>query len=133
MDNKICVVGLGYVGLPLAHVFAKSGFEVIGFDVNKRRIEDLVAGHDHTDELSDEQLKEVQIEFTHSPTDIKKADFHVVAVPTPINEAKIPDLSMVISASEIVGENMQKGSTVVYESTVYPGCMLIKVWFCIAR
>lgn len=118
--EKLCIVGLGYVGLPLAVQFARH-FSVIGFDVKKDRIAELKAGHDHTLEVSDSDLASVQIEYTDDPTKIKEAKFIVVAVPTPIKAGNLPDMSLVIKASETVGKNMSKDSVVVYESTVYPG------------
>ena len=121
MENlKICVVGLGYVGLPLAVAFGrKTG--VIGFDVNRQRINELKQGIDKTKEVSNEELAGVEIEFTNDPVQIKNATFVIVAVPTPIDESKRPDLKYLESASEIVGKNLNKGAIVVYESTVYPG------------
>ncbi|MCX6789506.1 MAG: nucleotide sugar dehydrogenase [Candidatus Gribaldobacteria bacterium] len=121
-DNlKICVIGLGYVGLPLAIEFAKKGVAVYGFDVKESRVTELKAGHDSSDEVTDADLAVVKIEYSFDPGVIKKANFLVVAVPTPVDQAKKPDLSLVESASRVVGENIQPGSVVVYESTVYPG------------
>ncbi len=119
-DVKICVVGLGYVGLPLAVEFGKKT-KVIGFDVNKKRIDDLKHGIDNSNELTSDELEKADIEFTCDPKRIQEADFIIAAVPTPITNAKVPDLKYVESASEIIGSNMSKGSIVVYESTVYPG------------
>lgn len=120
-DTRICIVGLGYVGLPLAVAFSKH-FNVTGFDVKKERVEELKKGIDRTKEISKEELKKAKIEFTSDPTQIKKSNFIIVAVPTPIHEdTKIPDLKFVESASKVVGENLAKGSIVVFESTVYPG------------
>jgi UDP-N-acetyl-D-glucosamine/UDP-N-acetyl-D-galactosamine dehydrogenase len=119
-DLRICVVGLGYVGLPLAVAFGKI-MRVFGFDVNKKKIEDLKRGIDSMKELSSAALKEADIEYTSDPSVIKKANFIIVAVPTPITDAKVPDMCFVESASELVGRNLSKGSIVVYESTVYPG------------
>lgn len=119
---KVCVIGLGYVGLPLAIEFAKQGVLTYGFDVSKKRIDELKAGKDTSNEVADSELaKAKEIEYSDDPSIIKKANFLIVAVPTPVNEAKQPDLGLVESASRIVGENIQKGSIVVYESTVYPG------------
>jgi UDP-N-acetyl-D-galactosamine dehydrogenase len=118
--DKLCIVGLGYVGLPLAVQFAQH-FSVIGFDVKKDRIAELKAGHDHTLEVSDNDLASVQIEYTDDSTKIREAKFIIVAVPTPIKAGNLPDMSLVIKASETVGRNMSKDSVVVYESTVYPG------------
>ncbi|MEM2954735.1 MAG: nucleotide sugar dehydrogenase [Candidatus Nanoarchaeia archaeon] len=121
MDKKICIVGLGYVGLPLAIAFAKAGFDVTGFDVKKDRIAELKNGEDSTNEVSKEELVRVKINYTDNPTEIKNCNFIIVAVPTPIDKYNRPDLSFVESASEIVGKNLSKNSIVVFESTVYPG------------
>lgn len=121
MTEKICLVGLGYVGLPLAVAFAKSGSDVIGFDVNEKRIEELKQNKDTTNELTKEELSSVSIEFTPDPSSIKQSKFIIVTVPTPITKAKKPDLKYVESASKMVGENLQKEAIVVFESTVYPG------------
>lgn len=121
MADKICIVGLGYVGLPLAVAFARQGEEVIGFDINNKRIEELKSGKDITEELEDNELQTVSIEYTSDPKDIKNSNFIIVAVPTPIDSSRKPDLSIVKSASKIVGENIQDGAIVVFESTVYPG------------
>ncbi|MFH0753956.1 MAG: nucleotide sugar dehydrogenase [Candidatus Omnitrophota bacterium] len=119
--EKIAVVGLGYVGLPLAVEFGKT-IPTIGFDLNKKRITALKKGHDHTSELSAEALKEAScLRFSDNPSSLKKAKFIIVAVPTPVTIHKIPDLFCVRNASELVGKNLTKGAIVVYESTVYPG------------
>ena len=117
---SLSVIGLGYVGLPLAIEFAKK-VKVIGFDVNKNKIEDYKNAIDATNEVGSEILKKTTLQFTANENDIKSAIFHIIAVPTPINGDKTPDLRPVIGASEIVGRNLSKGSIVVYESTVYPG------------
>lgn len=114
------VIGLGYVGMPLAIAFGKK-VEVIGFDLNEKRIELYRSGIDPTNEVGDEVIKESKVEFTFNEEKIKEAKFHLIAVPTPINDDKTPDLKAVKSASEMVGRNLTKGSIVVYESTVYPG------------
>jgi len=122
MENKIiCVVGLGYVGLPLAVEFSKF-FKVIGFDINKRKIENLREGIDENGEIEKDKLINSNLFYTDNPEDIKKANFIIVCVPTPVNNAKKPDLSYLKKASEIVGKNLPRNSIVVYESTVYPGC-----------
>lgn len=118
--SNLCVVGLGYVGLPLAVEFAKY-FKVYGFDINPKRIAILKKGIDPNREVDSSLLKSVKIEYSSDPQIIKSAEFIVVAVPTPVDEHKIPDLTPVIKASECVGKFMKKGSIVVYESTVYPG------------
>ena len=120
--ERLSVVGLGYVGLPIAVAFANKGVDVIGFDLNKAKIELYKKGVDPTKEIGDDALKNTTVYFSSDKNDLKKAKFHIVAVPTPINMDHTPDLAPVISASEIVGENLTKGSYVVFESTVYPGC-----------
>lgn len=119
-QEKISVVGLGYVGMPLAVAFAEK-IDVIGFDVNKYKIEQYKLGHDMTNEVGDEKLKETTVKFTSNEEELKKAKVHIVAVPTPINEDTTPDLRPIIGASELVGRNLTRGSIVVFESTVYPG------------
>ncbi len=118
--KSIAVVGLGYVGLPLAVEFARI-FNVIGFDIKKYRIEELSSGFDRTGEVTRKQLKSIRIDFTNDPRKLRRASIIIVAVPTPIDEHKIPDLYPLESASEVVGKNLQKDTIVVYESTVYPG------------
>ena len=120
-EEKLSLVGLGYVGMPIAVAFAKKGVEVIGFDLNSAKIELYKQGVDPTKEVGDEEIKKSTVYFTSDENDLKKAKFHIVAVPTPVNTDHTPDLSPVIGASEIVGRNLTKGSIVVYESTVYPG------------
>lgn len=120
--KKICVVGLGYVGLPLAIAFAEKGFEVIGFDLNQEKINKYLVGIDSTNEVGDERIKNVKnIIFTSDENKISEADFIIVAVPTPVLGNKSPDLRPLIGASTVIGKNMKKNSIVVYESTVYPG------------
>jgi UDP-N-acetyl-D-galactosamine dehydrogenase len=118
--KKICVIGLGYVGLPLAVAFAKKA-DVIGFDLNKSKIELYKKGIDPTNEVGNKELEQTTIEFTTDDKQLRRAKFHIVAVPTPINQDKTPNLSPVINASTTIGKNLSKGSIVVYESTVYPG------------
>lgn len=119
-EEKIAVVGLGYVGMPLAIEFAKY-IEVIGFDTNKEKIEMYKNGIDVTNEVGNKAIKETTTHFTSEEETLKDAKFFIVAVPTPISSDKMPDLSPVIGASEVVGRNLTEGSYVVYESTVYPG------------
>jgi len=119
-QEKISVIGLGYVGMPLAVAFAKK-VDVIGFDVNEEKIRLYRQGKDPTNEVGDDAIKNTTVEFTNDEAMLKKAKFHIIAVPTPVRLDKTPDLSPVISASEIVGRNLTRGSIVVYESTVYPG------------
>lgn len=120
--TKISLVGLGYVGMPIAIAFAKKGVSVIGFDVNKNKIETYKKGIDPTQEVGNEAISSTTVDFTADENRLKEAKFHIIAVPTPVNIDHTPDLSPVIGASEIVGRNLTKGSIVVYESTVYPGC-----------
>ncbi len=118
--EKVCIVGLGYVGLPLAVLFSKH-FDVIGFDINSLRINDLKDGTDKTGEVNDKDLTVSHIHYTDDQTEISNSKFIIVSVPTPIDENKIPDLSILKKATEMVGKNLTKDSVVVYESTVYPG------------
>lgn len=119
-QEKIALVGLGYVGMPIAVEFAKY-VDVIGFDINKKKVELYQQGIDPTLEVGDEEIKKSTVEWTYDETKLQDAKFIIVAVPTPINEDKTPDLLPVIGSSQIVGRNLTKGSIVVYESTVYPG------------
>lgn len=119
-EEKISVVGLGYVGMPLAVSFARK-IDVIGFDVNKTKVQEYLEGIDATREVGDEVIKNTTVDFTWDEAKLKECKFHIVAVPTPINEDKTPNLRPVIGASKTVGRNLVKGSIVVYESTVYPG------------
>ncbi len=118
--RTISVIGLGYVGLPVAVAFGRIA-PTIGFDIDTQRLQQLRDGIDNTGEISNEELNDAQILLTHKVEDLKKADFHIVAVPTPVNDAKQPDLSLLIKASEAAGLALKKGDIVVYESTVYPG------------
>ncbi|MCP4041516.1 MAG: nucleotide sugar dehydrogenase, partial [Gammaproteobacteria bacterium] len=118
--RKISVIGLGYVGLPVAVAFGKQS-RTVGFDIHPERIAELRQGHDRTLEVESADLKSADVLFTANPEDLKSADFHIVAVPTPVDEAKRPDLTPVIKASETVGKQLKAGDIVVYESTVYPG------------
>lgn len=119
---KLSVIGLGYVGMPIAVAFAKKGVSVIGFDVNENKIETYKRGVDPTQEVGDEVISATTVDFTADESRLKESVFHIIAVPTPVNTDHTPDLTPVIGASEIVGRNLTKGSIVVYESTVYPGC-----------
>lgn len=120
-EEKISLVGLGYVGMPIAVAFASKGVNVVGFDLNKEKIELYKEGIDPTNEVGDDVIKNSTVEFTADEIMLKEAKFHIVAVPTPVNLDHTPDLTPVIGASEILGRNLTKGSIVVYESTVYPG------------
>lgn len=119
-EEKLSVIGLGYVGLPVAIEFAKK-YDVIGYDIAEQKLQKYQAGIDVTNEVGDEAVKNTTMLFTSDETDLKQCKFHVVAVPTPINTDKTPNLKPIISASKTVGRNLTKGSIVVYESTVYPG------------
>lgn len=121
-EENLALVGLGYVGMPIAVAFAKKGLNVIGFDLNKEKIELYKSGVDPTKEVGDEAIQNTTLEFTADETRLKEAKFIIVAVPTPVNTDHTPDLTPVIGASEIVGRNLTKGAIVVYEPTVYPGC-----------
>jgi UDP-N-acetyl-D-galactosamine dehydrogenase len=121
--RKIAVVGLGYVGLPVAVSFARSGVPVIGFDVDSRRVAELREGKDRTREVDGDDLRQETLRFTADPAQMTKADFFIVAVPTPIDEARNPDLRAMIAASRSVGSVLKRGDIVVYESTVYPGAV----------
>ena len=118
--EKISLVGLGYVGMPIAVAFAKK-VDVIGYDLNEKKIETYKSGIDPTNEVGDDVIKSTTVEFTADETRLRDAKFHIVAVPTPVNDDHTPDLTPVEGASRIVGRNLTKGSIVVYESTVYPG------------
>ena len=118
--EKLSLVGLGYVGMPIAVAFAKK-IDVIGFDLNEKKIELYKSGVDPTREVGDEAIAKTAVEFTADETKLREAKFHIVAVPTPVNDDHTPDLSPVEGASTILGRNLTKGSVVVFESTVYPG------------
>lgn len=119
-EEKLSLIGLGYVGMPIAVAFARK-IDVIGFDLNSAKIELYKSGIDPTREVGDEIIKSTSVDFTSDETKLKEAKFHIVAVPTPVNDDHTPDLSPVEGASRILGRNLTKGSIVVFESTVYPG------------
>lgn len=121
-EESLSLVGLGYVGMPIAVEFAKKGIKVIGFDLNEAKISLYRKGIDPTKEVGDETIKATSVNFTSNEEELRHAKFHIVAVPTPVNIDHTPDLNPVIGASKILGRNLTKGSIVVYESTVYPGC-----------
>ena len=120
-EKKISVIGLGYVGLPLALEFARD-FEVIGFDINEDRVQMMKNGEDPSEELESSAFENKRITFTTNPEDLKDAHFHIIAVPTPVSESKVPNLTPVLSASKTIGKILKKGDYVIFESTVYPGC-----------
>ena len=122
-DYKICIVGLGYVGLPLAARFSLKGFDVIGFDINETRIEELRNNVDHNNDIELEHLEAFNLNsrISSDSSDIKDCNIFIVTVPTPINKDKTPNLEPVINSSKLIGSLMKKGSIVIYESTVYPG------------
>ena len=119
-EEKISLIGLGYVGMPIAVAFAKK-VDVIGYDLNAKKIELYKSGIDPTLEVGDEAIKNTTVEFTSDEAKLREAKFHIVAVPTPVNDDHTPDLTPVEGASRILGRNLTKGSIVVFESTVYPG------------
>lgn len=119
-QEKLSLVGLGYVGMPIAVAFARK-LKVIGYDLNEKKIELYKSGIDPTNEVGNEAIRQTTVEFTSDETKLREAKFHIVAVPTPVYEDHNPDLTPVKGASEIVGRNLTRGSIVVYESTVYPG------------
>ena len=120
--NSIAVIGLGYVGLPLAVAFSEK-YKVVGFDINEKRVNELKKNFDSTQQVSDEVFKHLkQLNFSIDPEDIKDCNIYIITVPTPINQYKSPDLSHLLSASALVGSVLKAGDIVIYESTVYPGC-----------
>ena len=122
-DLQISIIGLGYVGLPLALEFAKKR-RVIGFDINKKRIHELKSGLDKNLEFTKKEIKSIkQLNFTYKEQDLKNSNCFIITVPTPINKSKKPDLTALTLASEIVGKLTKKDNLIIYESTVYPGCI----------
>ena len=120
--HKIAVIGLGYVGLPLAVEFGKI-YKTLGFDIDKKRIKELKSGFDKTNEVSKENLKSsINLNFSLNSKDVKNSNIFIITVPTPINENKNPNITILLEASKLVAENLKKGDIVIYESTVYPGC-----------
>ncbi|RAP50055.1 MAG: UDP-N-acetyl-D-galactosamine dehydrogenase, partial [Methanosphaera sp. rholeuAM270] len=118
--TKLSLVGLGYVGMPIAVEFAKH-IDVIGFDINEKKIAQYSSGIDPTGEVGDAAISESSVDFTSDPARLREARFHIVAVPTPVNQDKTPELAPIVGASRTLGKQLQPGSIVVYESTVYPG------------
>ena len=122
-ERKIAVIGLGYVGLPVAVAFARSGVPVIGFDIDRKRVEELRVGYDRTREVEPGDLGQPTLRYVFDPSLLKEADFFIVTVPTPIDEANRPDLGAMLAASATVARVLKRGDIVVYESTVYPGAV----------
>lgn len=122
-QRKIAVIGLGYVGLPVAVAFARSGAAVIGFDVDRNRIDELRAGVDRTREVDKSDLAHPALLYSGDSAALAAADFYIITVPTPIDAARRPDLGAVFAASDTVGRFLKRGDIVVYESTVYPGAV----------
>jgi UDP-N-acetyl-D-glucosamine/UDP-N-acetyl-D-galactosamine dehydrogenase len=122
-ERKIAVIGLGYVGLPVAVAFAREGFAVTGFDIDALRVRELEQGQDRTREVEASDLKHPSLKFTRDADALRASDFFIVTVPTPIDEARQPDLRAMFEASRLVGNALKKGDIVVYESTVYPGAV----------
>lgn len=121
MLRRISVLGLGYVGLPVATAFGQAGFQVVGFDIDAKRVAELSQGHDRTREVEAGMLRAPGLRFSSKPEDLGAADFHIVTVPTPIDASKTPDLGPLKRASATIGAVLKRGDIVVYESTVYPG------------
>jgi UDP-N-acetyl-D-glucosamine/UDP-N-acetyl-D-galactosamine dehydrogenase len=121
--RKIAVIGLGYVGLPVAVAFARSGVPVVGFDIDRKRIDELRSGHDRTREVEPADLKQPALRYEYELGRLAEADFYIVTVPTPIDSARRPDLGAMLAASESIGGMLKRGDIVVYESTVYPGAI----------
>jgi UDP-N-acetyl-D-glucosamine/UDP-N-acetyl-D-galactosamine dehydrogenase len=122
-SRKIAVIGLGYVGLPVAIAFARGGAPVVGFDIDPERVKELRSGHDRTLEVMPADLKQATLRFENELSGLSGADFYIVTVPTPIDGARRPDLGAILSASDTVGQVLKRGDIVVYESTVYPGAI----------
>lgn len=121
--RKIAVIGLGYVGLPVAVAFARSGVSVIGFDIDAKRIDELRSGHDRTREVEPDDLKQADLRYENESASLAGADFYIVTVPTPIDASSRPDLGAMLAASKMVSGVLKRGDIVVYESTVYPGAV----------
>ncbi|HVY59198.1 MAG TPA: nucleotide sugar dehydrogenase [Xanthobacteraceae bacterium] len=122
-DRKIAVIGLGYVGLPVAVAFARTGVPVTAYDIDARRIAELRAGNDRTREVDEEDLRQPSLTYTHDPAALAAADFYIVTVPTPIDAANRPDLGAMLAATRTISDVLSRGDIVVYESTVYPGAV----------
>lgn len=121
MSERVCVIGLGYVGLPVALAFARKFPGTVGFDIHREKVDELRRGYDRNHEVSEEVLTKSTLRMTSDPKDLEGVTFFVVAVPTPVDKNNVPDLTPVVKASQTVGKALRKGAVVVYESTVYPG------------
>src|SRR4051812_29104460 len=121
--RTIAVMGLGYVGLPVAIAFARAGRRVIGFDIDRVRVDELLSGHDRTREVETSELRSPELRLTCDPQMLAEADFYIVTVPTPVDLANRPDLGAMLAASRTIGSVLKRGDIVVYESTVYPGAI----------
>jgi UDP-N-acetyl-D-galactosamine dehydrogenase len=121
IKKQIAIIGLGYVGLPLAVAFAKKKYKTIAYDISKERISQLKSGFDVTNETTKDDLKQPSLYFTSQEQDLKEVSIYIITVPTPVDEVNRPDLSMIFAATEVVGRYLKKGDIVIYESTVYPG------------
>ena len=121
--RTLAIIGLGYVGLPVATAFARSGVPVIGFDIDHKRVDELRAGHDRTREVEPSDLSHASLSYESDPAKFATCDFFIVAVPSPIDKANRPDLGAILAASQTVGEVLKRGDVVVYSSTVYPGAV----------
>jgi UDP-N-acetyl-D-glucosamine/UDP-N-acetyl-D-galactosamine dehydrogenase len=121
--RKIAVIGLGYVGLPVAVAFARSDTPVIAFDIDRKRVDELRSGYDRTREVAAADLGQAMLRYEHDPASVAEADFYIVTVPTPIDRMRRPDLGAILLASDTVGKVLKRGDIVVYESTVYPGAI----------
>jgi UDP-N-acetyl-D-galactosamine dehydrogenase len=121
MKVEIAIIGLGYVGLPLAIEFAKK-YKVIGYDIDKKRVNELKRGYDKTNEVNAVELNKLNLKFTHEPIKIKKCNYFIITVPTPVDKFNKPNLKSLKDASSLVGKFLKKNDIVIYESTVYPGC-----------
>ena len=122
-SRKIAVIGLGYVGLPVAVAFARTGVPIVGFDIDHNRVDELRSGRDRTLEVTPADLRQATLRFENEPSSLTGADFYIVTVPTPIDGARRPDLGAILSASDTIGKVIKRGDIVVYESTVYPGAI----------
>ena len=120
-NTKIAVIGMGYVGLPLAIEFSKKKIKVVGFDINKKRIESLISGEDYTNEIDKKDLKKTKVFFSNNLFDLRNCNIYIITVPTPVNNKNKPDLAPLLNATKSVSKILKKNDIVIYESTVFPG------------